>query len=159
MYSIGSWIVHAYYGVGQIKDVEVKSISGEETPYFRIQSSDSTFWVPVDQVDSEIIRPLSTSTEIREAVVILQKEPETMSSNYKARQSRIQKVRLRNTPKAIARLIRDLRARRREKNGLNNTERTAFGGLKQRFIEEWAIVVGKEAGEVESRLNMILDSK
>jgi RNA polymerase-interacting CarD/CdnL/TRCF family regulator len=157
-YSKGDWIVHARYGVGQIKGIEEKCISGEGKRYCRIQASNSTFWMPVDQMDSEVLRPLSTLEEFREDMAVLHKPPKEMSSNYKARQSRIRQVWTRNSPKAIARLIRDLRARRRKKKGLNGTERKAFDVLKQRLIEEWAILVGVETNVVSSGLNDLLSA-
>jgi hypothetical protein len=80
-----------------------------------------------------------------------------MSDNYKTRQSRIQRVQTRNTPRATARLIRDLRARQREKGALNKTERSAFRTLKERLVEEWAIVSGTKAEKVTSKLNNLLN--
>jgi RNA polymerase-interacting CarD/CdnL/TRCF family regulator len=79
-----------------------------------------------------------------------------MSSNYKTRQSRIQRVRQRNTPRAIARLVRDLRARKREKGILNSAERSAFRTLKKRLLHEWAIVTDAETEEVASKLDELL---
>jgi RNA polymerase-interacting CarD/CdnL/TRCF family regulator len=155
--SEGDWIVHSHYGIGQIKAVEMKCISGEEARYYRIETTDSTFWMPVDQMDSELLRPLSTPEEMQRAVNALHKPPKEMSSNFKIRQSRIQQARLRNTPKAIAQLIRDLRARRREKGVLNSTERSAFQTLKQRLAEEWALVIDADTEHVESRIDDLLN--
>ena len=80
-YSTGDWIVHAYYGIGQIKGVEVKCISGEESRYYKIQATGSTYWMPVDQMDSEALRPLATSEEMQQAIDVLQEPPMEMSSN------------------------------------------------------------------------------
>ena len=156
-YSKGDWIVHSRYGIGQIKGIDVKSISGEETQYYRIKATDSTFWMPVDQMDSDVLRPLSTPEEIQQAVTILQKPPEEMSSNYKIRQKRIQAARIRNTPKAVAQILRDLRAHRREKGILNSTERSAFLSLKQRLVEEWALVKNTKPEKIEATIDNLLD--
>jgi CarD family transcriptional regulator len=156
-YSKGDWIVHSYYGIGQIKGIDVKGISGEDARYYRIRTTDSAFWMPVDRMDSEILRPLATPEEIENAIDALRKPPKTMSSNFKTRQSRIQRAQNRNTPKAIARLIRDLRGRQRDKGPLNGTELSAFRALKQRLVQEWAIVMGTETEKVASRLDNLLD--
>ena len=156
-YSKGDWIVHSLYGIGQIKGVDTKGISGEETHYYRIKATDSTFWVPVDQMDSEVLRPLSTPEEIQQAIAALQKPAKEMSPNYKTRQSRIRRVQDRNTPRAIARLIRDLRAYQREKGALNKTERSAYRTLRQRLVEEWAIVVGSKAEKIAPELDHLLN--
>lgn len=156
-YSEGNWIVHSHYGIGQIKGIDVKDISGEETRYCRIETTGSTFWVPLDQMDSEVLRPLSTPEEIQQAIAVLQKPPEEMSSNYQIRQKRIQQARIRNTPRAIARIIRDLRALRRDKGGLNSTEHNAYLNLKQRLAEEWALVKNAKTEKVVSKIDELLD--
>ena len=56
-YQRGDWIVPKHYGVGQIKGVEQRSISGETTQYCRICADNSTFWVPLDMLD-QFLRPL-----------------------------------------------------------------------------------------------------
>ncbi len=156
-YSNDEWIVHSHYGVGQISGIETKSISGEETRYYRVKTSESTFWVPVDQMDSDVLRPLATKEEIQEAVVALQEPAQEMSSNSKVRQSRIQTVRADNTPKAIAELIRDLRARKRDKGVLYSSERSAFQTLSQRLVQEWAIVMGESPIKISAELDRLLD--
>jgi RNA polymerase-interacting CarD/CdnL/TRCF family regulator len=156
-YSKGSWIVHTQYGIGQVKGIDVKDISGEETRYYRIKSNNSTFWIPIDQMDSETLRPLSTHEEIQLAIAALQRPPKEMSSNYKERQDHIRKAQMSNTPQAMARIIRDLRARRRNKGPLNTTERSAYRTFKQRLIEEWAVVMGYKTEKVTSKIDGLLN--
>ncbi|MCP4423197.1 MAG: hypothetical protein GY803_01760 [Chloroflexi bacterium] len=158
-YSKGDWIVHSHYGIGRIKGVEAKSISGEKTHYFRINTTDSIFWMPVDKMDSEALRPLSTPEEIQQAILTLQKPPEEMSSNYKIRQIRIQQAQSRNTPRAIARILRDLRAYRRKTGVLNSSERGAFRSLRQNLVEEWAIVTDTETEHIAVKLDNLLNSQ
>lgn len=156
-YIIGDWVVHSHYGTGQIEGIDLRSISGEETSYFRIKTTDSTYWIPVDQAASELLRPLATLEEIEQAIIILQKPPQQMSANHKIRRSCIRQAQLDNTPQAIAQMIRDLRGYRREKGILNETERNAFRTLKQRLIEEWSLVTGKKMKKVETELKKLLD--
>lgn len=156
-YSDGDWIVHSRFGIGQIKDIEVKHISGDETRYYRIKTTDSIFWMPVDQMDSDLLRPLSSPEEIHLAIATLQEPPEEMSSNYKIRQIRIQDAQTHNTPQAIAQIIRDLRAYRRKKDALNSSERSAFRSLKQRLVEEWAIVLDMKTETAASKLENLLN--
>ena len=156
-YSEGTWIVHTQYGIGQVKGIDIKDISGEEARYYRVKTNNSTFWIPTDQMDNETLRPLSTQEEIQLAIVALQRPPKEMSSNYKERQQRIHKAQLRNTPQSMARIIRDLRELKRKKGPLNTTERSAYITLKQRLIEEWAIVTGHRIEKVTSRIDDLLN--
>jgi len=152
----GDWIVHRQYSLGQIKRIEIKDIGGEATEYYRVESEDSIFWIPVDQMDSDFIRPIATPQEFQKVLEELKKPSEKMASNYKKRNSRIKKVRLNNKPRSIARLIRDLRAKRRKKKGLNQTERNALKSLTDRLIKEWALVQNIRPEKAQERLEKLL---
>ncbi len=157
LYSENEWIVHSHFGVGQIVGVEVKSISGDETKYYKIETADSTFWVPVDQMDSELLRPLATHEEIQLAIAALQGPAEEMSSNSKIRQIRIQTVRQDNTPVGIAQLLCDLRARKRDKGVLYSSERSAYQTLSQQLMHEWAVVTGTDVGVIALQFDQLLN--
>jgi RNA polymerase-interacting CarD/CdnL/TRCF family regulator len=156
-YSKGDWIVHAEYGLGQIKKVVEKEISGEPKRYFRIAAANSVFWVPVEQMDGEMIRPLSTQGEIAAALALFEKSAKEMSSNYKIRQERIRAARRKNTPRAIARLLRDLREHWRNKRATNVSERRVYQVLKARLAREWAVVDGGRAEAMEARIDRMLN--
>ncbi len=159
IYAEGNWLVHSYYGIGQIKGIEVKDISGASVDYFRIQTTDSTYWVPVDRMDSEKMRPVSTLEEFRLTIAILQRPPKEMSPDHQVRKTRIQRVQHQNMPEDIARLIRDLRARQRNKGKYNLDENNVIRTLKQRLVNEWSIVAGKSEEEIASSLDALLDQK
>ena len=156
-YAIGDWIVHSQYGIGQLKGVDVKSISGEEIDYYRIETADSTFWVPFKQMDSDILRPVSTTEEIQQAITALQKPPNEMSANYKIRQNLIHEALVGNTPQAFAGIIRDLHALQRKKGILNQSERDAFRIIKQRLVQEWAIVKDVKTNKVVTLVDNLLN--
>lgn len=156
-YSVDDWIVHSQYGIGQLKGVDVKGISGEEINYYRIETNDSTFWVPFDQMNGDKLRAVSTMEDIQQAIAVLQETPQEMSSNYKIRQIRIKEALVGNTPQAFAKIIRDLHALQRKKGILNQSERDSFRIIKQRLAEEWAIVTDGQTSEVMTKLENLLD--
>jgi RNA polymerase-interacting CarD/CdnL/TRCF family regulator len=155
-YSSGDWVVHAIYGVGKITKVETKGISGQETRYYRVEATNSTYWMPVEQMDSDLIRHIASEAEMEDVIQILQREPKEMSSNHKTRKSTIRRTRLSNTPAAFARLIRDLKARQSVKGTLNVKEKSAFKAIKKRLAEEWAIVRGTRTERAANRIDNIL---
>jgi hypothetical protein len=87
----GDWIMHRQFSLGQIKQIEVKEIGGEASEYYRVESENSIFWIPIDKLDSEFIRPLATEEEIQEALAELAKPSPGMDRNYKKRQKPDQK--------------------------------------------------------------------
>jgi RNA polymerase-interacting CarD/CdnL/TRCF family regulator len=156
VYDEDEWLVHAYYGVGQVKGIEAKEISGARVDYVRIQTADSTFWVPVTQMDSEKLRPVSTLEEIQLVMAVLQRPAKAMSPDYKVRKARIAQVQLENMPQDIARLIRDLRARQLDRGKYDLDEINAVRTLRQRLIDEWCLVTGETVENVAANLDALL---
>jgi RNA polymerase-interacting CarD/CdnL/TRCF family regulator len=158
-YAVEDWLAHTCYGIGQVKGIEAKEISGARVDYFRIQTSDSTFWVPVDRMDSEEIRPVSTLEEFDLAIAILQRPPKEMSPDHQARKARIARVQHQNMPEEMARLIRDLRARQRDKGNFSLDENKAVRTLKQRLADEWSVITGKNEEDISSSLDALINQQ
>ena len=152
-YAEGDWVVHCHHGLGQIEAIKRKRVGELEKSYFCIKMADSVLWIPVDQLDTQQFRPLADKSRIKEAVAILKKPPKDMASNLSRRQAQIKQVVDNNIPTETARLIRDLRARRREKKGLNQSERRALRDLTRRFLQEWSVCVGLPLKQARRQLN------
>ncbi|MFN2121902.1 MAG: CarD family transcriptional regulator [Candidatus Promineifilaceae bacterium] len=157
VYSEGEWLVHSVFGIGQIMGIEVKNISGANIDYFRIQTFNSTYWVPVNRVDSEKMRPVATLEEFARAIAILQRPPKAMSADHKVRKTHMERVQNQNMPEEMARLMRDLRARQRDKGVYHLDENNAIRTLKQRLADEWSVISGETIENATSRLDALLD--
>ena len=136
-FEIGDWIVHNYYGVGQIKRIEKKPIHGEKVKTFRVQTKDSVYWVPVKKKENPRIRRVVNRRKLRRALRILTSKPEGMAKNYRTRQKRINEVFEDGTIRESMKLLRDLYALGEIKK-LNNTENQAVDKLEQRLTREYA---------------------
>jgi CarD family transcriptional regulator len=152
-YSRGEWIVSCYHGVGKIEAVESKRINDQENTYFRVKMVDSTIWIPFDQMDNGQIRPISDKKRFQEAVEVLGNPPRKMESNFNKRKARFDRVLSNNLPKETARLIRDLRARRRSKKGLSQSGRRVLRNLTKRFVQEWAVSRDMSLEQAQQRLD------
>ena len=104
-YSVGDWIVHHIYGVGQVKRVEKKHVNQTKAMYYKVQANDSTFWIPVKTADSTHIRPLSSTSSLKRCLRILKKAPREMDSNYKKRENIINKIRAEGKLSSICQMI------------------------------------------------------
>lgn len=158
VFSKGDWVVHNRYGAGQVRGTEVKCISGEEAEYYRIETSNSTFWVPVDQLSQDTFRPIVTRSEFKKVLSILKRPPREMNANFKMRQSRIQEVQSENSLLAIARLVRDLWARQAEKS-LSDTELRALRRFTDHLVAEWSVCMKMEIDDARQQLHNILQEK
>jgi CarD family transcriptional regulator len=156
-YVVKDWLVHATFGIGQIVGVEEKGISGANVRYYKIRTADSTFWIPIDRMDGQELRPVCSAAEIQIAIAILLGPAETMASNHQIRKNEIQRILVLNTLAGSARLIRDLRARQRERGELHIAEMNTLRSLKQRLLEEWIVATGEQPEHVAARIDELLD--
>ena len=134
----GDWIVHSYYGVGQITGMETKQIEDTKTRYYRVEANNSIFYVPVKNIDNERIRPVASQYMMRKVRKILQETPEEMSPDHNIRKRQITDLLSDCSLATTAQLIRDLTARKVEFS-LNDHEEKTLEKLTERLVLEWSI--------------------
>jgi CarD family transcriptional regulator len=155
VFNIGDWVSHPFHGVGKVTDLETKVLGGEENQFYRVETEDSTFWIPAQDAEQGRSRPVVSSKKLEETKAILSEEPEEMAQNYRTRQSRLQKIMAKGSLRGMARMIRDLAARRREKS-LNTIERRSYRHFRKSLIDEWSKVEGVSKQEVQANLRKLL---
>jgi RNA polymerase-interacting CarD/CdnL/TRCF family regulator len=151
----GDWIVHAHYGVGQIKGKDKKSFDGEKKTFFRVRTFNGVYWLSTSNTETDHIRPIASKNQIKRALRLIRRAPKKLPKDYKKRGKEISGV-LRDVslyPKV--RMIRDLYARKRAKK-LNFSEGDALEKMKKSFIDEWSLVDGLEPDVLEGRLRQAL---
>lgn len=148
-FSKGEWIVHHYYGVGQVRGVETKELDGEKAKYYRVKTRNSMFWVPVNGDDHSRLRALSSPNEIKKVMRVLKRVPEEMDADHMARKKLIREVLVEGSLEDIACLIRDLAGRQRASR-LNPTEEDALKRFKERLLREWAVCMELKPDEAKT---------
>lgn len=157
IYSRGDWIVHANYGVGQVKEKNTRILDGEERTFLKVRTFSSTYFLPIKKWDVPHIRPLSSQYQIKKALSILRKPPEPMSKDHKQRRKQILEAAADISIYAKAEVIRDLSGRKKA-GKLNVSEAELFNKLVDRFINEWSIVSDKEREELSEKLDNALET-
>lgn len=158
VFSRGDWIVHSYYGVGEVKKVEKKSVNGKNKEFYRVESNNTTYWIPLERAKESHIRALATRTSLRRALALLKKAPEEMDSNYKIRQSRIKEVLASGKLRDLIRLVRDLWARGQDSK-LSMTELSALRKAMDNLVVEIAVAEGMEDSEASAKLRELLNDQ
>jgi CarD family transcriptional regulator len=155
-FSKGSWIVHHYYGVGQVKGIEKKVLDGNEISYYRVLTRNSQFWVPVEGEETSRLRPLSSHDDLKKIARILRRKPDVMDPDHMQRKRVIREVLSEGSLLEMARLIRDLSARQVEKK-LNPTEEDALKRFRDRLVREWSVCMEIEMEEANQEFQVALD--
>jgi RNA polymerase-interacting CarD/CdnL/TRCF family regulator len=157
LYSIGDWIVHHSYGIGQIKEIEVKPIHGEQVPCFRVKTKDSSFWFPKNRPNNPRIRPVATPDIVQRVKKELQKPVREFDSDRKMWKRRIDEVRAGDDLIATSQMVRDLTILRTQRK-LNQTEEKALSHFKDRLLREWAATMNTDYETTQLKLNNYLQT-
>lgn len=154
LFSPDDWIVHEDHGIGQIISIDKKSLGSKETTYYRIKVTDYTVWVPVDKDD--LLRPVRSSEDFSQAIDVLKRPSRQMSTVFQSRLARIRKAKDKGTPKALARVVRDLWARQKRRGKLSNTEHDALRNMIQQLLAEWSVSMGIDKKKTREKLYLLL---
>ena len=141
-YAPNEWVVHRNYGVGQIKSTEQRSIGGKENTYCKIQTFNSTLWLPLAMTNDEWLRKLAPPVEIKQALEILESHPKSMADNLNIRKNQIKEVDSNDAPVVIAVLLRDLWSLKKDKKTLSQIEEAALRHFTDCFLSEWSVSMG-----------------
>jgi RNA polymerase-interacting CarD/CdnL/TRCF family regulator len=150
IYHTGDWIVHRAYGVGQVVGLDKKCLNEKVQQFYKVRTNESTFWLPVNKAVSERVAPLPSKRMVLQAINVLQKKPQEMSSDFKTRKKRVEQVISGGSLIAISRLVRDLTARQKEIR-LSFTEAQALRRLKGLLFKVWSVRLRLEPFEVYRR--------
>ena len=139
----GDWIVHTYYGVGQIKGVETKQIDDTKTKYYKVETKNSIYFVPVSNIDNERIRPVASQYMLRKAKKILKETPQDFDTDHNLRKRQLTELLSDCSIETTTKIVRDLSGRRAN-FGLNDHEEKILEKLTDRLVLEWSITKGIE---------------
>ena len=151
----GDWLVHTLYGLGQIVGVDAKEIFGDKKHYYVVKTEQITYWLPIDDIDSERIRPVASKKAFEEALDILTHEPQKLDDNFRRRLIHIKNLINDGSLQSKAILIRDIAARNVQKD-IHINEKKILENLQQQFVNELMESEGINENEAKKRLQEAL---
>lgn len=154
-YSIGEWVVHSQYGVGQIKKTEVMPFHGKQTECFRVQVKDGAFWFPTSTSENPRIRPIESQEILAKVIKNLRRKPSNLEKDKKYWHQRIKETPLDGDWVNISKLIRDLSAQQSQKR-LNDSQIKTLSKLSERLIHEWSAITGTSIEKIRRRFNQYI---
>ena len=156
-FSKGEWIVHARYGVGQVKGIEKKELEGEQKLFFKVKTFDGVYWLSAVRTNVKYIRPITSPYQIKRALTLIRKPPKELPENHTERSKLITETLRDPSLYPKARMIRDLNGKQHETK-LNFTEEDAFLLLKRQLLNEWSVIQDADPEVLEGKLDKALDT-
>ena len=156
-YAKGDWIVHARYGVGQVREMEKKELDGEKRVFHRVKTFDGEYWLSVSGINVEYIRPIASEYQIKRALTMVRTTPEELPDSHTLRSKMINEAIKDASLYTKARMIRDLNGREKESR-LNFTEEDVLSKMKRQFVDEWCVVKKTDREILEEKLDEALNT-
>lgn len=156
-YHIDDWIIHAIYGVGQVKSKIQKNLGGKKQTCLTVKTLTGVYYLPRYRWDSPLIRPLSSRYKIRKALSIIGQPAKPLSDNHRQRSKLTSKLVTEVSIYLKAEIIRDLYARKRSSK-LDTGEMCLLENIIDQFLDEWSIVIGKDKEMLEEKLTRTLQT-
>jgi RNA polymerase-interacting CarD/CdnL/TRCF family regulator len=153
--SKGDWIVHANYGVGQVKGSDEKVLEGNKRKFLRIKTFNGDYWLPLKNVEAEHIRPVSSQYQFRRALTLIRKLPKPLPKDYKRRGKLVLEAAKELSIYSKARVLRDLYGRKKTAK-LNQQEKDIFEKVRKQFLDEWSVVLEDEREVLGQKLDQAL---
>lgn len=155
----GDWVVHCKHGLGQVKAIEERALNGHTAiPYYMVQVSDLTIWIPADENLSQRLRPPASASEFRNFLSILSTPAEPLLVDRRQRNlellSRIDSGGIESLCKAI----RDLAAHRQARTW-NEYDSALMRRVQKALIGEWCFILSVAPHDAEEELQRLLTTQ
>jgi CarD family transcriptional regulator len=153
-FKVGDKVVYPNHGVGVIEQVAQRSIGDVESEFYclRILSTDSTVMVPVDNTTTVGLRKVLSRRQMTQVMKILKNEEVTTYDDWKGRfQANSEKMRSGDI-RAVAEVLKSLTVLN-EVKPLSYRERRMLDRARFLLISELAEAAGKEAAEIENKID------
>lgn len=151
LFKIGDNVVYPMHGVGIIKDIEEKEISGEKQQYYVISMliSNMQIMIPTGKILSSSIRPVTDIIALKHIMHIFQHGESDRLLPWKQRfKLNTEKIK---TGKILegAEVVRDLLRMKKEK-ALNSSEKRMLNNANEFLISELRLIKGITENQIKS---------
>jgi len=159
-YSIGDWVVHCQYGVGQIMAREEKPLydgTDRKQSCYKVETDDGEFWFPADQSQNPRIRAIASQPKFRKVLKKLRDKPQHLDADKFVIKQQITQLSDNAELETMVQLVRELLARNQIKT-LNTDEDRALNKFSKHLTMEYAVIMGLEVDVAKSDLLAMLHS-
>lgn len=151
LFQIGENIVYPMHGVGIIKAIEEKEISGKKQQYYVIKMliSNMQVMIPTVKILSSSIRPVTDIMELKQIINIFHHEESDRllpwKQRFKVNADKIKTGKIQE----CAEVVRDLMRMKKEK-ALNTSEKKMLDNAHEFLISELGLIKGITENQIKS---------
>ena len=156
----GDTVMHWTYGIGQIVNLEERTLSGSKTLYYAVQVRDMTVWVPADGKVSSRLRAPTPKIQFQQLLAILSDPSEPLPEGRLERKTHLLKMLNDGSPESLCQVIRDLSAyQKQQTRRMNDNDQMVLKQSRKTLLEEWGFVLSITHAQAEHELHRLLASR
>lgn len=153
----GDTVMHWTYGIGQIVDLEERSLEGSKAIYYVVQVRDMTVWVPADNKVRSRLRSPTPKSRFQHLLAILSSPSEPLPEDRLERKTRLLELLEDGQPESLCRVIRDLSAYQKQQvRPLNDNDHMILKQSRNTLLGEWGFVLSITHAQAEHEMHRLL---
>jgi len=154
-FKVGDTVIHWAYGIGKIVAISDKGLPDHPCPYYIIEGSQGSLWVPVEENDRSSLHLPTTRSDFKLLLNILRSQGEKMSNNSYERQDQLEERMQKASPKELCLVIRDL-TYRSQSSKLSSNDNWVLKHAQSSLLDEWELSLGTSREDANVEMEWIL---
>lgn len=154
-FHMGDSVVHWTYGLGEIVNLEERTLADKKTLYYVVKIQESTVYVPVDDNAANRLRPPTSERGFKKLFAILSEPGKALPEDRLERKTQLREKLDSGKADAVCQVIRDLSSLEQTKH-LNDDDKSSLRRAWNSLRGEWGFSLSVPLEQVEIDLNNLL---
>jgi RNA polymerase-interacting CarD/CdnL/TRCF family regulator len=154
-FHVGDKVIHGTFGLGEIVQVEEKTISGRSTNCYVVRTPDLTIWIPIDDHEQHSLRLPTSPEEFIKLFDILASPGEKLMEDRALRKDQLMAWMKDGQLASICRVVRDLTHFKRSSK-LNDQEKSILERALNSLLTEWTYSLGMPLNQAHREMTNML---
>jgi RNA polymerase-interacting CarD/CdnL/TRCF family regulator len=151
----GDKVIHCTFGLGEITQIEEKSINGHLTSCYVVDITNMTIWIPIDDQQQNSLRLPTSPEEFNKVLPILSSPNEKLEDDRVLRKDHLMEQMRDGQLSSICRVVRDLTHFQRISK-LNDHERAILERAIKSLLAEWSLSLGTPVNQAHEAMVSML---
>ncbi len=156
-FQVGNQVIHCTFGLGEITQIEEKTINGKQEKCYVVRMNDMTIWIPMNDEGQNSLREPTPPEEFIKTLPILISQNENLEEDRVLRKKQLTDQLKDGQLSSICRVVRDLRYYQRNSK-LNDQEKSILERAVKSLLTEWEFSMGTTQLQAHQAMESMLGS-
>jgi len=151
----GDTVMHWTYGIGQVRQIEERTLFDHNVQYYKVQLNEMTIWVPADNNIETRLRAPTPKASFKRLFDILAGPGNPLPEDRYQRKNRLMELLKDGRAESVCQVIRDL-VTYQHSHSLNESDQALLKRLTKILLEEWTFSLGVSHAQAEQEMWQLL---